>query len=72
MKYSATKWPVTLVLEVADDYLDGIDKENLNDDPLGELTQLQDLADMLADTLVAAKGQILAMQEAKRKQTKEE
>ena len=72
MKYTATKWPVTLTLEVADDYLDGIDKDNLNDDPLDELTQLQDLADMLSDALVKAKGQILAMQEAKRKQNKKD
>ena len=72
MKYTATKWPVTLTLEVADDYLDGIDKENLNDDPLDELTQLQDLADYMANALVKVKGQILAMQEAKHKQAKED
>lgn len=71
MKYTATKWPVTLTLEVADDYLDGIDKDNLNDDP-SELIQLQELADFMADALVKAKGQILAMQEAKHKQTKED
>ena len=34
-----------------------------------KLIQLQELADMLADALIKAKGQILAQQEAKRKQT---
>lgn len=37
-----------------------------------ELIQLQELADMLADVLIKAKGQILAKQEAKRKQTKQQ
>ena len=71
MIYTATKWPVTITLEVADDYLDGIDKDNIND-VHSELSGLQEAADNMADMLIKAKGQILAMQEAKRKQTKED
>ena len=68
MKFQATQWPVTIILDVADDYTKGIDKENLKEESPEELIQLQELADMLADTLIKAKGQILAQQEAKRKQ----
>ena len=53
---------------MADDYTEGIDKENLKEESSEELIQLQELADMLADMLIKAKGQILAQQEAKRKQ----
>lgn len=69
MKFQATKWPITIDLEIADDYLEGIDKENLKEESPTELIQLQEMADMLADVLIKAKGQILAQQEAKRKQT---
>jgi len=47
-------------------------KENLKEESPEELIQLQELADMLADVLIKAKGQILAKQEAKRKQTKQQ
>lgn len=57
---------------MADDYTEGIDKENLKEESPEELIQLQELADMLADVLIKAKGQILAKQEAKRKQTKQQ
>lgn len=69
MKFQATKWPITIDLKIADDYLEGIDKENLKEESSTELIQLQEMADMLADVLIKAKGQILAQQEAKRKQT---
>jgi len=69
MKFQATKWPVTITLDVADDYTEGVDKENLKEESPEKLIQLQELADMLADALIKAKGQILAQQEAKRKQT---
>ena len=72
MKFQATQWPVTIILDVADDYTEGIDKENLKEESPEELIQLQELADMLADILIKAKGQILAKQEAKRKQTKQQ
>ncbi|MBD5241439.1 MAG: hypothetical protein HDS59_05110 [Barnesiella sp.] len=68
MKFQATQWPVTIILDVADDYTEGIDKENLKAESPEELIQLQELANMLADILIKAKGQILAQQEAKRKQ----
>ena len=69
MKFQATKWPVTITLDVADDYTEGVAKENLKEESPEKLIQLQELADMLADALIKAKGQILAQQEAKRKQT---
>lgn len=69
MKFQATQWPITINLEISEDYLDGIDKENLKEESPTELIQLQEMADMLADVLIKAKGQILAQQEAKRKQT---
>ena len=68
MKFQAIQWPVTIILDVADDYTEGIDKENLKAESPEELIQLQELANMLADILIKAKGQILAQQEAKRKQ----
>lgn len=68
MKFQATQWPVTITLDVADDYTEGIDKENLKEESPEKLIQLQELADMLADALIKAKGQILAQQEVKRKQ----
>lgn len=70
MKFQATQWPVTITLDVADDYTEGIDKENLKEESPEELIELQELTDMLADILVKAKAQLLAQQEAKRKQTK--
>ena len=70
MKFQATQWPITINLEISDDYLDGIDKENLKEESSIELIQLQEMADMLADVLIKAKGQILAQQEAKRKQSR--
>lgn len=70
MKFQAIQWPITINLEISDDYLEGIDKENLKEESPTELIQLQEMADMLADVLIKAKGQILAQQEAKRKQTK--
>lgn len=70
MKFQATQWPITINLEISDDYLEGIDKENLKEESPTELIQLQEMANMLADVLIKAKGQILAQQEAKRKQTK--
>lgn len=69
MKYTASKWPVAITFEVADDYLDGIDKENLRDTPFTQLEELQKMTDETADALIQAKGWILARQEAKRKQT---
>ncbi len=68
MKFQATQWPVTITLDVADDYTEGINKENLKEESPEKLIQLQELADMLADALIKAKGQILAQQEVKRKQ----
>ena len=68
MKFQATQWPITINLEISDDYLEGIDEENLREESSTELIQLQEMADMLADVLIKAKGQILAQQEAKRKQ----
>ena len=68
MKFQATQWPVTITLDVADDYTEGINKENLKEESPEKLIQLQELADMLADALKKAKGQILAQQEVKRKQ----
>ena len=56
MKFQATKWPIKIDLEISDDYLEGIEKENLKEEPSTELIQLQDMADMLADTLIKAKG----------------
>lgn len=70
MKFQATQWPVTITLDVADDYTEGIDKENLKEESPEELIELQELTDMLADILIKAKAQLLAQQEAKRKQTK--
>lgn len=29
MKFQTTQWPITITLDVADDYTEGIDKENL-------------------------------------------
>jgi len=34
MKFQATKWPVTITLDVADDYTEGIDKENLKEEDI--------------------------------------
>ena len=67
MKFQATQWPVTITLDVADNYTEGIDKENLKEESPEELIELQELTDMLADILVKAKAQLLAQQEAKRK-----
>lgn len=68
MKYSASKWPITIIYEIADDWFDGIDKENLNDVSVEELVPLHEAVDEAAELFVKAKGQILARQEAKRKQ----
>lgn len=68
MKYSASKWPITITYEIADDWFEGIDKENLNDVSIEELVPLHQAVDEVADLFVKAKGQMLARQEAKRKQ----
>lgn len=70
MKFQATQWPVTIILDVADDYTEGIDKENLKEESPEELIQLQELAEESADLFIKVKGQILARQEAKRKLNK--
>ena len=61
--------PLSLWIFFNELLLEGIDKENLKEESSTELIQLQEMADMLADVLIKAKGQILAQQEAKRKQT---
>ncbi len=67
MKFTASKWPVTITYEIADDWFDGIEKENLNEVPdLGD--GLQDAIDESAQLFMKAKGMILAKQEADRKQ----
>lgn len=69
MKFQATSWPVTITYEIADDWLEGIDPENINEITSDHFDSLQEAAEESADLFIKAKGFILAQQEAKRKQT---
>lgn len=69
MKYTASKWPITITYEVAEDWFDGINLEHLDCSPCNNVQDLiQEAANEAADQFIKAKGLILAHQEAKCKQ----
>lgn len=69
MKYTASKWPITITYEVAEDWFEGINSEQLNCSPCDSTQELiQEAANDAAEQFIKAKGLILARQEAERKQ----
>jgi len=69
MKYTASKWPVTITYEIAEDWFDGINPKQVDCTPCDNVQDLiQAAADEAADQFIKAKGLLLAQQEAKRKQ----
>ncbi len=70
MKATATQWPITVTIELADDYLEGLDPGFFTEENFIEGNQLEDLVDKLAKTYIWLKGQAMAISESKRKQNK--
>ncbi len=70
MKATATKWPVSVTVELADDYSEGLAPGSFTEDNFILRSQLQNMADQLAQAYISAKGKVLALQEATRKQNK--
>ncbi len=68
MKATATQWPITVTIELADDYFDGIEK-SFDKKAFSEL-EIQPLADEFSNIFIRTKGQLLAQQEAESKQGK--
>ncbi len=68
MKVTATKWPVSVTIELADDYFDGIEK--IFDKEAFSESEIQPLADEMSNVFIRTKGQLLAQQEAENKQKK--
>lgn len=70
MKTTASKWPITVTIELADDYFDGIPEGSVDKDAFVNATETQTLADTWSRLFIQAKGQLLANQEAENKNSK--
>ncbi len=67
MKATATKWPITVTIELADDYFDGLPEEALDKEAFKNTFEIQELADSWSDLFIRVKGQLLAQLEANAK-----
>lgn len=70
MKSTASQWPITVTIELADDYFDGLPEGSINKEEFANASQIQELADTWSKLFIQAKGQFLAQQEAESKQNK--
>ncbi len=52
MKATATKWPITVTIELADDYLEGLEPGFFTEENFIEGHQLEDMSDNLAKTYI--------------------
>ena len=64
MKITASKWPISLTVDLADNYFDGI--EPYSDDLKSSMTDgmVEQMAEQMADVFIKAKGNTLATIEA--------
>lgn len=70
MKTTASKWPITVTIELADDYFDGIPEDCVDKEAFFNAPVVQTLADTWSRLFIQAKGQTLAQNEAECKQKK--
>ncbi|MDE5813259.1 MAG: hypothetical protein K2H72_03145 [Muribaculaceae bacterium] len=64
MKRTANKWPISLTVELADNYFDGI--EPYADDLKSTMMDgmVEQMVEQMADAFIKAKGNTMAMMEA--------
>lgn len=67
MKVSVNKWPVTLTIEVEEDFFFGIEEVKSEEDLIDKF-EVEKTAKALAKALIHAKGFLLAQKEAESKQ----
>lgn len=71
MKATASKWPITVTIELAEDYFEGLEEGVINKEEFKNASEIQTLADTWSKLFIQAKVQALVMQEAKAKENRE-